>query len=199
MSCTTTSTSSYQFVQGRYTSSFMKFHIENGKVVGELPPTPWRPTWTETVRQTATVRFFLYRWQVRPQLVIDFFLPRAAAAAAVDRAPAPHPDLVAVADYGVARLAALARDLGARLLLVMDADRHRIYTGDTSSPAYGLNRMMAATAERHGVALLDLHPVFAAHWAAHRRRFNFAADPHWNELGHTLAGNAIAEHIKTAR
>ena len=194
---------SYQFVQGRYTSSFMKFRIENGRAVGELPPTPWRATSMEFLRRTATARFFLYRWQVRPQLVVDFFLPRAAKAAAthagVDRAPAPHPDLVAVADYGTARLAAVAKSLGASLLIVMDGDRHRIYTGDTTSPAFAYNRMMAAAASKHDVALLDLHPLFAAHWAANRRPFNFATDWHWNELGHSLAGTAIAEHIKTAR
>ncbi len=194
---------SYRFVQGHYTSSFMKFRVEDGKVVGDLPPTPWRATLMETARRTATARFFLYRWQVRPQLMMDVFLPRAAAAAAadsdLDRAPPPHPDFVAVADYGAARLAALAKSLGARLLLVMDADRSRIYTGDASSPVLALNRMMAAAADRQGVAFLDLHPVFAAHWAVHRRRFNFATDWHWNELGHSLVGAAVAEHIKNAR
>ena len=40
---------SYLFKQGRYTSSFMKFRVEDAKVTGELAPTPWRPGAIEIV------------------------------------------------------------------------------------------------------------------------------------------------------
>jgi hypothetical protein len=196
---------SYRFVQGRYTSSFMKFRVADGKVAGELPPTPWRPTWTDTLRQTATARFLLYRWQVRPQPIIDLFLPRRpttepwAANVNVRRVLAEQPEIAAVADHAAMRLAALAARIGARLLLVMDGDRHAIYRGETTSPVLALNRIMAAAAARHGIAFLDLQPVFAAHWTAHHQRFDCDADGHWNELGHALVGSALAERIQQAR
>jgi lysophospholipase L1-like esterase len=198
---------SYQFVQGRYTSSFMKFRVEDGKVVGELPPTPWRSGVVETLRLTATARFLLYRWQVRPQALIDWFLPRPAAAldptfgqwaanVNIGRVLAAQREVAAVAEHAVARLAAIASGVDARLLVVVDGDRHAIYRGDADSAALALNRILNAAAERHGIAFLDLHAVFAEHWAVHRRRFNFETDGHWNELGHAVVGAAIAERIR---
>jgi len=197
---------SFRFVQGRYTSSFMKFKVADGKVVTEIPPTPWRPDALEFLRQTATARFLLYRWQVRPQALVDFFLPAPAQAASriaawveIDRILALRREVEAVADHSVTRLAALSRGIGARLLLVMDSDRPAIESGSADSPAHELNRILAAAAARHGVEFLDLHPVFAAHWAMHRRRFEFNVDGHWNELGHSIVAAAIAERIREAR
>jgi lysophospholipase L1-like esterase len=195
---------SYRFVQGRYTSSFMKFRVADGKVVGELPPTPWKPTWVETLRRTATARFFLYRWQVRPQVIVDLFLPRQAgnekiaANVGITAILAQQREVAAVTDHAVARLAAIAAGVDARLLLVMNGDLEAIYRGDTASPALTLNRVLAEAAKRHNVPLIDMHPIFTAHWAANHRHFNFEADGHWNELGHSIAATAIAAHIRQA-
>lgn len=195
---------SYRFVQGRYTSSFMKFRIEDGKVIGELPPTPWRPGQVlELVRRSATVRFFPYRWRVRPQTIVDLFLPRPAGVGEghwagnveIDRVLAERREVEAASDHAVARLAALADRIGARLLLVMDGDRNAIYRG-TTSRALDLNAILSEAAARRGVSFLDLHPVFAAHWASHHQRLNFNDDAHWNELGHSVVGYAIAERIR---
>lgn len=192
---------SYQYVQGRYTSSFMKFKIRDGKVVGERPPSVWRASVLDTIRETATVRFFLYRWQVRPQAIINLFLSPAAAAepryaANVDIGILKERrEIEAVADHAVERLAALARGIGAKLLFVMDGDRQSIYEHHTSS-VLALNRIMAAAAQRHHIDFLDLQPVFAADWAKHHRRFDFNADNHWNRLGHSIVADAIAAQIR---
>jgi hypothetical protein len=196
---------SYRFVQGRYTSSFMKFRVSKGRVVGDLPPTPWAPAWTDTLRHTATARFFLYRWQVRPQVIVDLFLPRqadngpVAANVGIGQILAQKQEFAAVTDHAVSRLATAASGIGARLLLVMNGDLDAIYRGGAASPALALNRTLADTAKRHDVALIDMHPIFAAHWAANHRRFNFESDGHWNELGHSLVGAAIAAHIRQSR
>src|SRR5260370_14407422 len=71
---------SYKFKPGRYTWSFLKLRVENGRVTGEIPPQPWQPSAIEWLRRTATARFFLYRWQVRPEFLVDLLLPRARAA-----------------------------------------------------------------------------------------------------------------------
>jgi hypothetical protein len=194
---------SYRTRQGRYTSNFMKFRVVDGRVTGELPPEPWRAGTFEAVRQSAIVRFLLYRWQVRPQALVDLILPRPAGAAdgrvaaniEIGGVLSQRREVEAVADHAVRRLAGLASGIGARLLLVMDDDRQAIYRNDKSSPVLELNRIMAAAAARHGVEFLDLHPIFAAHWAAHRRRFEFYVDGHWNELAHSIVGTAIAERV----
>lgn len=198
---------SYQFKQGRYTSSFMKFHIEDGRVTKELAPAPWRRGPIEVLRETATAGFLLYRWQVRPQAIIDLVSPRPARA--VESPYAANVEIGAilqqrrniegVADHATKRLSDIAESIGARLMLVMDGDRAAIYSGDPSSPALEINRIAAAAAANRQVTFLDLHPIFAAHWALNRQRFNFASDGHWNELGHWVAAQAIASFIEKAR
>jgi lysophospholipase L1-like esterase len=195
---------SFQFQQGRYTSSFLKFRVENGTVTGELPPAPWRPGTIEALRETATARFFLYRWRVRPQAIVDLFLPRPAGAghdtyvANVDIGSilSRRREVEAVANHAVTRLRVLAAGIDSRLLMVMDGDRQSIYRGAPSSPALELNRIMAVAAGNHVVEFLDLHPIFAAHWQSHRERFEFDSDGHWNELGHSVVAAAIVERIR---
>lgn len=195
---------SFVFKPGRYTSSFLKLRIADGKVVSEVAPEPWRPGLLEFVRQSATARFLLYRWQVRPQALLDAVLGPARAAgegsyaANIDIAGvfAREADIRVATDYLFGRLNARADAAGARLHLVMDGDREAIYAGRGDSPALKLNRIAAEMAGKHGIAFLDLHPVFAAEWAKSGKRFEFRADAHWNEYGHAVAGAAIAEALR---
>lgn len=195
---------SFVFKPGRYTSSFLKLRIADGKVAGEVAPEPWRPGLLEFVRQSATARFLLYRWQVRPQALLDAVLGPAKAAgeggyaANIDIAGvfAREADIRVATDYLFGRLKARADAIGARLHLVMDGDREAIYAGRGDSPALKLNRIAAEMAGRHGIAFLDLHPVFAAEWTKSGKRFEFQADAHWNEYGHAVAGAAIAEALR---
>jgi GDSL-like Lipase/Acylhydrolase family len=186
---------SYKFKQGRYTSSFLKLRVKDGRVLGEIPPTPWHPGMVEWLRQTATARFFLYRWQVRPQLLVNLLLPPAHAMVAanteIDAVLSDIQGVKAVTDYLFARMDGAVHAMGGRLLLAMDGDRYAIYH-NAASPALELNRIAAATAARHHIPFVDLEPVFRADWRAHHRRFDFNADGHWNEHGHQIAAAAIA-------
>jgi hypothetical protein len=76
---------SFRFKAGRYTSSFLKLEVNDGRVAREVPPAMWRPAAAEWLRRTATARFLPLRWQVRPQLLVDLFAPPARA----DGASAP--------------------------------------------------------------------------------------------------------------
>jgi hypothetical protein len=190
---------SYKFKAGRYTSSFLKLRVEEGRVVGEIPPLLWRPGTIEWLRQTATARFFLYRWQVRPELLVNLLLPRAEAATAantdVDAVLADPEGVIAVTDYLFGRIDAVVRAMGARLMLAMDGDRFAIYRNE-ESPALALNRLAADAAARHHIPFVDLEPVFLADWRAEHRRFDFNADGHWNEHGHAVAAAAIAKVLQ---
>jgi lysophospholipase L1-like esterase len=190
---------SYKFKAGRYTSSFLKLQVAHGQVLREILPLPWHPGAVEWLRQTATARFFLYRWQVRPELLADLLLPRAHATIAantdITAVLADRADVTAVTDYLFGRIDGAVRAMGARLLLVMDGDRSAIYR-DAPSPALALNRLVADTAARHHIPLVDLEPVFLADWQANHRRFDFDADSHWNEHGHAVAAAAIAQALR---
>lgn len=194
---------SFQFVPGRYTSSFFKLRVDDGKVVGDRAPDPWRPGMIEHLRRTAIARYFYYRWQVRPDTVRNAIFGQAQAAegpfaanidvAAVSRRMA---DIAATTDYLFVRLKTVAAGMGARLLVAMDGHRSAIYSGATMSFPLKLNRMAGEAAARHDIAFVDLHPVFAADWIAHNARFEFASDSHWNERAHALAARAISEAIR---
>lgn len=193
---------SYKFKPGRYTSSFLKLRIEDGSVTGEIPPDPWRPGAAEWLRQSATARFFLYRWQVRPEFLVDLVLPGARAAAAhyaantdIAAVLADRPVVEAVTDYLFGRLDAIVHAIGARLLLAMDGDRSAIYRG-ADSPALALNRIAEETARRHAIPFIDLQPAFAADWQNEHRQFDFDADGHWNEHGHAVAAAAIGRKLR---
>ncbi len=187
---------------GRYTSSFLKFNIADGRFLGELPPDPWRPGALEFLRRTAIARYFLYRWQVRPQTLADFFLgparasdPRYAANIDVGKVLSREADIRVATQHAFARLSALARGAGASLHLVMDGDRGAIQAGVVASPALALNAIAADTARAQGLPFLDLHPVFAADWAKQRQRFEFPSDAHWNAHGHLVAARAVAQFL----
>jgi hypothetical protein len=190
---------SYKFKTGRYTSSFLKLRVEEGRVVGETPPVTWHPGALEWLRQSATARFFLYRWQVRPEFLVNLLLPRAHAADAantdITAVLADQAGVTAVTDYLFGRIDATVHAIGARLLLAMDGYRFAIYQG-SDSPALALNRLAADTAARHHIAFIDLEPVFEADWRAEHRRFDFDADGHWNEHGHAVAAAAIAQAMR---
>ena len=190
---------SYKFKPGRYTSSFLKLRVEEGRVLGEVPPAPWRPSPIEWLRQTATARFFLYRWQVRPEFLVNLLLPPAhaeiAANSDIGAILADRPGVEAVTDYLFARMDVATRAMGAHLLLAMDGDRYAIYRG-ADSPALELNRIAAATAARRHIPFVDLEPVFAADWRKPHRRFDFDADSHWNAYGHEVAAAAIAAALR---
>jgi hypothetical protein len=204
---------SFRFQPGRYTSSFLKLRVAEGRVLGELEPTPYRRTWHDPVRQLATVRYLYYRQQITPAVVrsrVRALLAgagsgyREASAAArdgekarrgADVAPGPD-DLEAATAYLFDRLFAAAGDAGARLLLLMDGDRGAIYGGRSDGGALELNRLATRLAAERGIAFVDLHERFAADWARHRQRFDFPSDAHWNRRGHGLAARAIAEHLR---
>jgi len=193
---------SYKFNAGRYTSSFLKLHVEDGRVTSEIPPQRWEPGAVEWLRRTATARFFLYRWQLRPELLLDFALPRAHAAARyaanteIAAVLADRRGVEAITDYLFGRLDAVVRAMGARLLMAMDGDRFAIYQG-IDSLALDLNRIAAAAALQRHIPFVDLQPAFAADWQATHHRFDFDADGHWNEHGHEVAAAAIGQALRS--
>lgn len=193
---------SFRFKAGRYTSSFRKLEVKDGRVLREIPPRVLRPGATEWLRRSATARFLLYRWQVRPQFLVNWLAPpahaddRVAANVRIGEVLAAEPDVRGATDYVLGRIAANAKSLDAKLLVAMDGDRQAIYEGREASEALKLNGIAGEAAARHDTPFLDLHPVFAADWKANRRNFQFESDYHWNEHGQAVVAGAIAQAMR---
>jgi hypothetical protein len=193
---------SFRFVQGRYTSSFAKLRVSDGKVLGEIPPTPWEPTAADWIRRSASARYMYYRWQVRLEPIRELLLGPAAAQSAkyeanidVRSALGRLRDIEATTDHVFGRLAEMGRRTGVRLLIAIDGVRFAIYQGERSEVLL-LNRLAGELAQKHGLTFLDLHSAFGADWAANHKRFEFQSDGHWNEHGHAVAARAVAEGLK---
>jgi hypothetical protein len=185
---------SFRFRPGRYTSAFQKLRVKNGRVTGEIPPTPWNPSWGDLLRQTAIMRFLAFRWQLKPERLSAAIFPDARAEP-VD----PDADIKAVTRYAIARLDAVARQIGAQLLVVVNGDAGAIYSGAGETRARALNRIAAEAAAANKVAFLDLDTAFATDWRANRKPLNFISDGHWNARAHGLAGAAIARFLLEAQ
>lgn len=194
---------SYAFKPGVYTSSFLKLQIRDGTVVDEVPPQPYRPPWYSWIRDTATWRYLAYRQQLRFQALRDFILGKKTAAehyqANIDASALEQQraNNRLATHYTFQGLKTVCQEHGARLLIVMDGDRHSIYENrQRGAKPLALNHIARTAAGYHGIPFLDLHGVFERDYATRQKRFNFVNDGHWNAYGHGVLADAIYAEIK---
>lgn len=100
-------------------------------------------------------------------------------------------------DYFFERLPAMSGIDPRSIVLVLDAVRPAIYSDAAlrqSEDSYHarLRRYFAAQAQARGYAVIDLQPVFIARHRRDGARFEFPSDSHWNELGHRLVAQELA-------
>ena len=191
---------SYRRVPGVYTSSFLKLRLddEGRAVVEEVAPRALARPWYAPIRRfSATWRYLRYRQQLRFGLLRRWLLgeppPEYRANVNLGRLADSRLADEAVTDHVFGEFAALAGTHGFQVLVVMDGDREAIYRGEDAdtSRVLDLNRLAARQAAAHGLAFLDLHPVFQEDFRQHGRRFNFIHDGHWNRYGHQRAAEAM--------
>jgi hypothetical protein len=90
------------------------------------------------------------------------------------------------------------------VILVFDADRAAIYSGDPDAarcpPRDQLaDRYLASQAAAEGIEVIDLEPEFRAEFAQHGTRFDYLpVDGHWNAQGHAVAAREIARYINAS-
>jgi hypothetical protein len=200
---------SFRFMPGRYTSSFLKLRIEDGRVTEEIHPSRYQPGPWDWLRFTATARYLYYRRQITTANLRFLWSAQAAASnfetnidtrAVLERAS----DVALATDYLFGRLAAVASAHEFALLLVMDGDRQAIYRGSDTAASYKsgalvLNALASRAAEMHGIPFIDLHHRFEQDWLKNHRRFNFEKENHWNQYGHAIASTAIGEFVRQRR
>jgi hypothetical protein len=58
------------------------------------------------------------------------------------------------------------------------------------------NERLTAIADRHGITLLDLRPIFRAEVESGGSPVIFRNDGHWTERGHAVAAHAVAEAVQ---
>ena len=83
-----------------------------------------------------------------------------------------------------------------RIVLVVDGLRTALYEPERAealSDSYfaTMRRNLIERAQRAGHPALDMHPVFAEHYARNGGRFEFPDDGHWNALAHGIAAETL--------
>ena len=105
--------------------------------------------------------------------------------------------LAGLATYVLSEMRRVTDSLGARLLCMIDANRVAIYEGrdPRATEVHRLNRALLRAGRQLGVPVIDLTDVFEARWSVDRRRFEWQSDAHWDDYGHRVVAQALAEWI----
>jgi len=79
------------------------------------------------------------------------------------------------------------------IVLVLDGQRLSLYRGLHKQDACfeNMRHYVSEHAKRMSYEVLDMHPVFKEDFQAHKQRFEFTHDAHWNARAHGLAGHAV--------
>lgn len=197
---------SFGFKAGRYTSSFLKLKMDGTKVARSIPPSPYKASWLEGLRHSATFRYLYYQRKIRPTAIRNLLLGKEQkktyeANVEVGGILANWNQIEAATDYLFGLLADTAKDQGADLMLVMDANRQAIYEGKQNTNTAGagkLNGLASRLAKAHDIRFLDLASAFRIHWHENSERFEFPDDNHWNMRGHSEVAKAIAAFMQAS-
>jgi hypothetical protein len=108
----------------------------------------------------------------------------------------------------LARVQATADEAGVPLLVVLSPSEWQVYDdlwpklvgdGDQARRRFSPgapNDRLTEIADRHGIALLDLRPMFRVEAAAGGPPVIFRKDGHWTEHGHAVAARAVAAAVQ---
>jgi hypothetical protein len=92
---------------------------------------------------------------------------------------------------------------GVPVWVITDAPRPAIYGNRWEEeqhihPVYRLYRNFRDECERVGFRTVDMAPVFRRDYLQHYQRFEFPTDGHWNQRGHLLAAEALAQSMQSS-
>ena len=78
-----------------------------------------------------------------------------------------------------------------RVLFIVDCLRPELYNNEGLRRIEGsyfdtMRQYFMVNAAERGYEVIDMQPIFGAHYARHGERFEWAQDAHWNALGHEL-------------
>lgn len=181
---------SFRFKNGHYQSSFMKLDLSNE--IKEIAPAPYTPSRLDLVRKSTTFRYLYYTQNIDPRAI---FAPKQNYQNNIneDELIKQKTQIEKATRYLFERISNVCRSRGIKLLMIMDASRANIYNG-TNNISF-LNQIAQETNEALNIDFIDLTSAFRTDYERNKKRFEFASDWHWNEYGHKIAGNIIADWI----
>jgi lysophospholipase L1-like esterase len=199
---------SYKFVPGRYTSSFLKIKVKDGKILGEIPPKEYKEGLAEyLVEGSAIFRYFVFNRGVNIDSIrrLVFREPKYSkiyrANIDITNLDLKRLNNEKVTEYLMNQIKKVAIQQKFQLLFMMDGDRYDIYKGNNSANLYNksvlrLNEMAKKIADADGIPFIDLQPIFQQDYQKNHIKFNYVHEFHWNEYGHQIAAEAIYKYLQ---
>lgn len=194
---------SYQLLMGRYTPSFLRLRIQAGEDVKEIPPRPYRKPWYAWLRGTASYRYLFDRQRLNLGAIKRLLLKTESplvyqANIDVSSLDEQMTYTTIATEYVFRQVREISMESQMQVLIVMDGDRGSIYKGLSfeSGKVYPLHVMAAELARKYELPFLDLHDSFKEAFQRQHRSFNFHQDLHWNEYGHKIAAQSIAQSVR---
>jgi lysophospholipase L1-like esterase len=199
---------SYKFVPGRYTSSFLKIKVKDGKILGEIPPKEYKEGLAEyLVEGSAIFRYFVFNRGVNIDSIrrLVFREPKYSkiyrANIDITNLDLKRLNSEKVTEYLMNQIKKVAIQHKFQLLFMMDGDRYDIYKGNNSANLYNksvlrLNEMAKKIADADGIPFIDLQPIFQQDYQKNHIKFNYVHEFHWNEYGHQIAAEAIYKYLQ---
>ena len=190
---------------GEFSRNCLRFQIRYGTTLEEVPPAGYFGRRYIFLRHIATFRYLRYRRQIRVGVLKEMLLgddkpEKESYQANIDVSDLDKKRLSnrLVTEYVFLKMRDVCLKNNADLLIVMDGDRDAIYAKgsnsvDYSSGALTLNAMAKSAADKYGIRFIDLHQVFKEDFLVNHKKFNFSSDMHWNEYGHEVVAEAIAD------
>ena len=178
---------------------FLNFDFGPDGSIIEIPPTPYEPSKQVTgfriLARSALVRFLAYNLDYLPRVKMMRMNQPVEQSEGDDAARRTRLD--ALVHYVFGQYATVASGAGSELLLVIDGPRQDLYRGRSpeDSVTYIYHELSRAAADELGISLLDLTTPFASDYSRERRVFNFDNDYHWNEYGHQIVAQAMADKL----
>lgn len=159
--------------------------------------------WRRVLRRSALAMYLVTNMKV--QRIFDFSVQNLGAKDTRWSANIPYESTEAeLADYhwAVDRfLDALPEATGVapnQIVLTFDAIRPDLYdpalANDAERGTWGIMRTYVMDQARaRGMGVVDMHPVFVAHYAREHRHFESPNDGHWNAMAHGLVTTAVED------
>lgn len=173
------------------------FTVRDAQV--ELQLTPYRESPLKLLMlKSALVRYAYYNLKL-PDWASARWQKTLSPTALAEQA-GPRPRELAL-EYYLGQLAALEKAYGTRFIFLVDGDRRDLYHPGREAPTWqGRDReLFLQKAAATGFGIVDMQPVFAAHWAGARERLDFLPmDGHWNPVAHRLAAQQLAPLLRAA-
>ncbi len=168
----------------------LQWRIE-GDSIRATNPVPYQPRKMRIFRYSALMRY------ATSNANISFGLGKVNKASR--KAGEQIPEAMQHHFHMVARhmLEKLAHDFpDVHFVLLFDAERRRIYAGDTESTTLLEKDFLAPVCQELGFGVVDLDPYFREDYRLHGKKFDFEFNIHWNEHGNAVVARALYDYFR---